>query len=78
MKVINNAIDVPFSKISVASCYEYEHSLYMRIMEVLCDNGMAVNCVTLETGLLYYMGPDYLVTPVEGAFIVEKRGVKQK
>lgn len=78
MKVINNAIDVLFSKISVASCYEYEHSLYMRTMEVLCDNGMPVNCVMLETGLMYYMEPDWLVTPVEGAFIIEKRGAKRK
>lgn len=67
---------VEFSAIQVASCFEYENDLFMRVFEEPVADNDFINVVSLQTGTLYHMWPHNLVTPVNGTFMITGRGVQ--
>jgi hypothetical protein len=76
MNVIDRAgINVGFRAIPIAYCFEFEHEIFMRIIETSISPGIKVNCVNVSNGQLFYIEPDSLVTPVDGNFMITRRGI---
>ena len=63
---------VEFSRVPVASCFEFENSLFMRIVK---EDKMPYNVIALADGVLYEMASYALVTPVEADIVIRGKGV---